>query len=123
MKNFILKWLVNTIAIALVVKILPGVHCESISSLLLTSLFLGVIGPVLRSILIFFTLPLFILSFGLIYFVINGFILYLVSGIIPGFSVSSFFNAFIASLLISLIVTLINWLVKDDRKNVIIVKR
>ncbi|MBD3168956.1 MAG: phage holin family protein [candidate division Zixibacteria bacterium] len=122
MKDFLIKWLINTVAVAIVVKILPGLYAESLGSLLLTSLVLGVLGPVLRVILIFFTLPLFILTFGLLYFIINGFILYFISGIIPGFEVSSFWMAFLASLLISLIVSVLNVFFKD-KDRVVIVKR
>lgn len=123
MKNFIVKWLINTIAVAVVVKILPGIATDSFGSLILASLLLGVIGPILRAILILFTLPLFILSFGLIYFVINGFILYLIFEIVPGLEVETFWWALLASLIISILVSLINWLIKDDRKNVIVIKR
>jgi len=123
MKSFIIKWLINTIAIAVVVKILPGLSVDSFGSLIFTSLLLGVIGPILRALLILFTLPLFILSFGLIYFIINGFILYLIAGIIPGFEIASFWWALLASLIISLLVSLINSVIKDDRSNVIVYKR
>ena len=120
MRHFLLKWIISTISIAIVVELLPGIQFDSFTSLLLTSLFLGIIGPFLRAIMILFTLPLFLLSFGLIYFVINGIILYIASGLIPGFSVDSFWAALLASLLISLAVTLINWLIKDDRKRVVV---
>ena len=122
MKEFLIKWLINTVAVAIVVKILPGIHSESLGSLLLVSLVLGVLGPVLRAILILFTLPLFILTFGLLYFIINGFILYFISGIIPGFEVSSFWMAFLAALLISLIVSILNVFFKEQNK-VVIVRR
>ncbi len=123
MKRFLLKWFVNTIAVAFVVKILPGVYADSFGALLMTSLFLGVFGPLLRIVLIFFTLPLFILSLGLIYFIINGFILYIASVLIPGFTISSFWGAVLASLIISLMITLINWFIKDDNNPKIIVYR
>jgi putative membrane protein len=125
MKNFIIKWIINTIAVAIVVKILPGITVDSFGSLIMASLLLGVIAPILRALLIFFTLPLFILTFGLIYFIINGFILYLIAGIIPGFDIASFWWALLASLIISLSVSLINWIIKDDKDkdNVIVIRR
>jgi putative membrane protein len=123
MKAFILKWLANAVAIAIVVRLFPGIECDSVVSLLLTSLFLGFIGPVVRTILIIFTLPLFIMTLGLLYFVINGLVLYFASGLIPGFSVSSFWTALLASLVISIVVSVINFLIADDKRERIIIRR
>ncbi|MBD3233454.1 MAG: phage holin family protein [candidate division Zixibacteria bacterium] len=120
MKNFVINWIVNTLAIALVVEILPWIEYDSFGALVLTSLFIGVFGPIIRAILILFTLPLFILTLGLIYFIINALILYLASAIISGFSVDSFWAALIGSLLISLVSMLINWMIRDDRDKVIV---
>ncbi len=123
MKNFVINWIVNTLAIALVVEILPWIEYDSFGALILTSLFIGVFGPIIRAILILFTLPLFVLTLGLIYFIINALILYLASAIISGFSVDSFWAALIGSLLISLVSMLINWMIRDDRNKVVVYRR
>jgi len=112
-KRFLLRTLITAAAIFIVVKIMPGVNIESPIALIVTAVLLGLLNAILRPLLIFLTLPITVLSFGLFVFVINGLILVLVSYIVPGFNVDNFGVAILASILISLISWLINWLVKE----------
>jgi putative membrane protein len=112
-RRFLLRTLITAAAIFIVVKIMPGVNVESPLALFITAVLLGLLNAILRPLLIFLTLPITVLSFGLFIFVINGLILVLVSYIVPGFKVANFGVAILASILISIISWIINWLVKE----------
>jgi len=63
--------------------------------------------------MIFITLPFTVVTLGLFLFIINGIILYLVSLLIDGFEISGLFVAIIASILITIVSSIINWLAKE----------
>ncbi len=113
MKRFLLRTLVTALAIFVVVNILPWVKIDSPVSLIVTAILLGLLNAVLRPLLIFLTLPITVLSFGLFIFIINGLILYLVSYLVPGFKLQNFGVAILASILISIVSWAINWLISD----------
>ncbi len=115
MERFILKLLVTSVAIFIVVKILPWIKIDSPVTLIVTALLLGILNTFLRPILIFLTLPISILSLGLFILVINGIILYLVSLIVPGFETLNIWVAILAALLISIISSAINLMIRDNR--------
>jgi putative membrane protein len=113
-RRFLVRTLITAIAIFVVVMILPWVEVESPLSLIVTAIILGLLNAVLRPLLIFLTLPITVLSFGLFIFVINGLILYLVAALVPGFRLANFGVAILAAFLISLISWAINWLIGDS---------
>jgi len=113
-KRFIVRTMITALSIFLVVSILPWVDIENPISLIVTAILLGLLNAILRPLLIFLTLPITVLSFGLFVFIINGLILYLVAALVPGFKLASFGVAILAAFLISLISWIINWLISDS---------
>jgi putative membrane protein len=114
LKRFLIRTLVTAAAILIVVNVLPWVSVENPLSLIVTAILLGLLNAILRPLLIFLTLPITILSFGLFIFIINGLILYLVAALVPGFHLQSFGAAILAAFLISLISWGINWIISDN---------
>jgi putative membrane protein len=100
---FLIKLLVNTLALIVVVHIVPGLGIADWRTAFLAALGLGVVNAVIRPVILFLTLPLNILTLGLLTFVINAFLFYSVSAFIPGFKVSGFAAALFGSLLFSVI--------------------
>lgn len=110
-----IRLVITSAAVLVVVKILPWVEISDPSALIVTAVLLGIFNSILRPLLIILTLPINILSFGLFIFIINGLILYLISFLVPGFEISSFGAAVLASLLISITAGIINWMIRDKR--------
>jgi len=101
---FIVRLLIHMVAILIISYLLPGViRVEGVWSALVAAFLLGIVNAVLRPILIFFTLPITVLTFGLFLLVINGLMLFLVSSIVSGFHVNGFWGAVLGSILISLV--------------------
>jgi len=103
MIGFLLRWLINTAALILVVKLVPGIVADSTEAILLAALLLGFFNTVLRPLIILFALPLYIFSLGLFTLVVNGFMLLLVAKIVEGFFVRDFWSAFWGALFFSVI--------------------
>ena len=101
---FIVRLLIHMVAILIISYLLPGViWVEGVWAALVAAFLLGIVNAVLRPILIFFTLPITVLTLGLFLLVINGLMLLLVSSIVSGFHVNGFWGAVLGSILISLV--------------------
>jgi putative membrane protein len=82
--------------------ILPGLRFDGPFTLLAAALLLGIVNAVIRPIAVILTLPLTLLSLGLFLLVINAGMLGLVALLLTGFTISSFWTALGASLIVSL---------------------
>jgi putative membrane protein len=105
--KIIMSWLIYTLAITITAYFLPNTEVSNLKAALLAALVLGLINAIIRPLLIFFTLPLTILTLGLFVLVINAVLVLLASRIVPGFLVDGFWWA----MLFSLIVSVINWII------------
>lgn len=113
-KRFFLKFAVTSASMLVVVKILPWAKVSDPVALIVAALLLGIFNSILRPLLIILTLPINVISLGLFTFVINGLILYLIAALVPGFELSNFGSAMLASVMISIVSGIINWLIKDS---------
>jgi putative membrane protein len=112
-KDFLKRWAIMTIAVLVATQMVSGIHAKTASGLILATLLLGILNAVVRPILIFFSAPLILVTFGLFFFVINALLLYWV-GRMKDFQVDSFWDAFWGSLIISAVSLVLNWLVKPE---------
>lgn len=112
MQGWMVRWLLNLLAIILTAAVLPGFK-TTLWGLLIGSIFLGIVNAVLRPVLVLFTLPLNVLSLGLFTFVINGVMLWLTSVTIKGFNIDGFGWAILTAIVLSLISCVISFLVDD----------
>jgi len=103
MKDFFIKWLINIVALELVVHSIAGVHIDKWQSVVMASLVLGLLNAFLKPVIVLLTLPFNIISLGFITLLINGCMFYLASKIVKGFIIIDFWNAFWGALLFSVI--------------------
>jgi putative membrane protein len=101
--TFLVHWLIRAVAIIITAYLLPGVRLSGFFAALVTALVLGLINTFIKPLLLILTLPLNILTLGLLTFVINALLILLTSAIVPGFAVSSFFWALLFSLVLAII--------------------
>ena len=116
MNGIVIRWLVLTVAILLCAYLIEGIHLSSFASALGAAAFLGILNALFRPILILVTLPINILTLGLFTFVINAVLLLMVSGVVPGLEVSSFWSALGGALIISLISWLMSMFISEKGK-------
>ncbi|MCK9282711.1 MAG: phage holin family protein [Rhodocyclaceae bacterium] len=101
--SFALNWAVTSLALWVASHVFSGLRFADASALIVSALLLGFANALVRPLLIVLTFPLTLVTLGLFILVINALMLMLVSLLVQGFTVSSFWTAFFASIFISLL--------------------
>ena len=114
LQPFLLHWAITAISLWVASQIFQGIKFANASSLIASALLLGFANAIVKPLLIVLTLPLTLLTFGLFLLVINALMILLVSSLVKGFRVSSFWTAFFASIFISVLSFLIGSFVLSD---------
>lgn len=110
MEEFVLKILAIALAIHVVGRVTRLYKVEDFFTSIISALFLAIINVVIRPILIFLTFPITILTLGFFLLFINGFMLLIVSELVPKFKIKGCFTAAIASIFISLFTLFFDWI-------------
>jgi putative membrane protein len=102
--RYIIKLIVLTFAVYITGYLFKGVvHIDNFVTSILIALVLSLLNTFLRPILVFFTIPFTIVTFGLFMLVINAAILIIASKIVPGFTIDGFWWALFFSMILSFI--------------------
>jgi putative membrane protein len=102
LKPFLVRWLCTTIAVAAAVAV-TGMEARSPLALIVTALFLGIINASIRPVLLVLSVPFIILSLGFFILILNALLLWLAGGLVPGFVVGGFWNAFFGAIIVGLV--------------------
>ena len=104
MNTLLIKLIVNTLSVFITAWILgDAVVLSSFGTAILVALVLAVFNITLKPLLIFFTLPATLVTFGLFLFVINALVIMAADYMISGFEVASFWWALLFSLVLSIV--------------------
>lgn len=114
MKTF-LKILLTALAVIVLANILPGVEVYGYVSAIIVAIVIALLNMIVRPLLIFFTLPATLVTFGLFIFVINAVIILLADNLVDGFAVSGFWIALLFSILLSIFRSILFSLLKDKK--------
>ena len=124
MRGFLVRWLINAFALVVVVYTIRGIEVESFFATVVAALLLGILNTFFRPLIILATLPLSMATLGGFLLVINGFLLWMVSKIVKGFVIHSFWAAFWGALLFSVASFLLNlWINQQGRFEISIIRR
>ena len=93
MRSFLIKLGVTTLSLAVADQLLSGISFDSVVALFVAGFFLNLANAFLRPIFVILTLPITVVTFGFFLFILNGFIFWLVSSLLPSFHVASFSEA------------------------------
>jgi putative membrane protein len=108
MNYYVSQWLMSSLAVMVMAQVVPGITVQNFAAALVAALVIGVINMLVWPIMVFLTIPLTVLSFGLFLFVVNGLALKLSAGLTPGFTIVGFLPAILGSIVLSLI----GWIVR-----------
>jgi len=103
MKNFLIRLVINVLALLVVVNVIPGASIKSWGTLIAAAVVIAVFNAILKPILLILTLPINILTLGLFTLIINAFLLYLTAMVVHGFDVAGFWSAFFGGIIFSII--------------------
>lgn len=95
--------IINALGFYVTAYIVPGVRIENFQALAVVAIVWGVLSIILKPILILLTLPVNVMTLGLFTFVINAFLIMLMSNFVPGFKVDGFGVALIAAIVLALL--------------------
>jgi putative membrane protein len=114
MKHFLLTWLGTAVALLITAKIVPGFVVTSFVVALLAAVVIGLVNAFVRPILSILAFPVTLLTFGLFTFVLNALTLWLASVLTPstGFQIKGFIAAFLGSIVLSIVSSLINYVLR-----------
>jgi len=113
MLGLLVQWLLYALALLLVSRIVPGFVVTGLGPALIASVVIGLLNATLGFFLKIVTFPLSILTLGLFLLVINGLMIMLASGIVPGFHVRGFGAAFWGAA----VLTILGMIIRSVTKN------
>lgn len=114
--NFIIRLIISTLAVLISAYILPGVDVDHPFTGIIVAVVLGALNMFIKPLLIFFSLPAVILTFGVFLIVINTVIILFTAKLIPGFYVQGFWYAVLFSIVLSLVTSVLNMIKERDEK-------
>ena len=115
--RLLIKWILSALAVWIVAQIVPGIHVSGPMAALVAALVIGLVNATIGLMVKVITFPLTILTLGLFWFVVNAAMLKLASMLVTGFEVHGFGAALVGALLLSIVSSLLHWLVLPDRKD------
>ena len=111
MKHLIVKVLINAAALMFTSNLIDGIYVDGFGSVLVAAIILGIVNAIIRPLLLVLTLPLNVFTLGILTFVINGIMLKLAAAVVGGFDVVGMWPAIVGALVLSVVSTVLNWLV------------
>jgi len=94
---------VYSLAVYITSILLPGIVLADFSTSLIVALVLGLVNTFIKPVFLFLTFPITILTFGLFVLVINALMVLLVSSLVPGFEVKSFWWGLLFSIVLTIV--------------------
>jgi putative membrane protein len=114
--RFLLRLLLNGVAIIVTAWLIPGVVLTGIVPALFAGALLGFVNAIIRPILLLLTLPFTLITLGLFIFVVNAICFALTAALVPGFEISGFFAAFFGAILVSVVSWALNTMLPDSER-------
>jgi putative membrane protein len=114
--RLLLHWILSALAVWIVAHIVPGIYVTGPIAALIAAAVIGLVNATLGLLLKIITFPLTILTLGLFWFVINALMLELAAALVNGFYVRNFIAALIGAVMLSLVSSVLQWLVMPSRK-------
>lgn len=100
--QLLLRWSILALGVTIAAKVVPGIACDDIGTLIVVVLLLSFVNAVLRPLLVLLTLPFIVFTLGLGVILINALMFLLVGRLVEGFEVSSFWSALGGALIVGL---------------------
>lgn len=113
--NLLIKLLITTVLIVVIAHFFPGISVDNFSTALVVAVVLGLLNVFIKPILVLLTIPATILTLGLFLLVINAVIIMLGDYFVSGFHVNGFWTAFIFSIILSVLQSILNKILIDEK--------
>lgn len=117
-RKFSLRWLVNFLGLWAAAVLMSGSigYGDKLRVLIVAAFVFSLVNAVIRPIIVILSLPAIVLTLGLFTFVVNAFMLYLVTLIYPSFQLRSFWTAVVAAIIVWIVNYILNDLLEPKRE-------
>ena len=89
-KQLTLSWVANAVVLAVVTAVLSGVTVDTVGDLIRAALLFGILNTIVKPFIRLLTLPLAVVTLGLIWFGVAMLMLWLTDLLIDGFEIHGF---------------------------------
>jgi putative membrane protein len=113
--NTIIRVLLTAVLVLVIDYFMDDITVQSFTTSIIVAIVLGLLNIFVKPIIVFFTLPVTILTFGLFLLIINAIIVILCDKFVDGFVVNGFLSAIIFSVLLSISQSIVFSFTKDDK--------
>jgi len=113
--RLLLNWVLSALAVWIVSQVVPGIHVNSAMTALIAALVIGLVNATIGFLIKILTFPLTLITLGLFWFVINALMLELASVLVRGFEVHGFLAAFIGAIVLSIVSSILHWLLMPKK--------
>ena len=96
------------ILVLVLAHFMPGVRIAGFTTALIVAVVLGLLNIFIKPIIVLFTLPVTVFTLGLFLLVINALMVLLCTKIVGGFEVDTFITAFLFSIVLSVLQSVMN---------------
>ncbi|MSS72042.1 MAG: phage holin family protein [Candidatus Latescibacteria bacterium] len=111
MVYFLVRWASTSLAVLVATYFFTGIRADSPRTILVVALLLGIINAFVKPVLFIVAFPFYVLSLGLLTFVVNGLILWALGHFVHGFHIDGLWTAVKGAFVISLVSWCINMMV------------
>lgn len=122
MRKFVMRLIINALALAATAYLLPGITLadDSVGPVLIIALIFGLVNAIVKPIVFIITLPFTIVTLGLFLFVLNGLMLLLTSALSGGRLVV---DGLLTAILGGIVIGLVGMVVESVFKNMGLIDR
>ena len=103
--KIIVRWIVLSAAVVLAEYVVPGIHLSGTVwiTALAVGLVLGLINAFVKPVLNILTIPISFITLGLFGFILNALLFWVVTLVVPGFTIDSWVSALLGSVVVSIV--------------------
>lgn len=111
--KLIIRLAVNVFALLVVEYLVPGFVLKDFWTAIVAAIAIGIVNTLIKPVLQLIALPVSVLTLGVSAFLINVFLLWGTSRLVPGFYISNFLTAVVGSIVLSLVTWFLHKLAKE----------
>ena len=112
----LVRWSVLALGVTIATRVIPGIHYDSLGTLVAVVALLSLFNAILKPLLLLFSLPFIVLTLGVGVLFINALLFLLVGELVNGFSVDTFWHAMGGALIVSLTNMIVSLFIGKPRK-------
>src|ERR1019366_1120198 len=116
MTQLLVRWLVLALGVFFATKLVHGIHCSDVPTLIVVAAVLGLFNAILKPILLLFTLPFIILTMGLGVVLINALLFFWSGSLVEGFYVADLWAALWGGVVVSVTNLLVSIITRSPPK-------